>query len=135
MKITFFSIFLILSYVLACISLLFWALSIRPNLYTLVLISCGIFGLCSFALIAVVFELAAEMTYPVSEGTSTGFLWMSGQIQAIFFIFIADAFEDITKVCWLYFAFACCAAISSFGIKTRYLRLEAEGELKELNEK
>ena len=98
-------------------------------MYALVLIACGIVGLFSFCLIAVVFELAAEMTYPVAEGTSTGFLWMSGQIQAIFFIFIADAFENIQNVCWLYMAFACVAAISSFFIKAKYLRLEAERKL------
>ena len=98
-------------------------------MYSLLLVTCGIVGFFSFAIIAVVFEFAAEMTYPVAEGTTTGFLWLSAQIQAIFFIFIADAFPDITQVCWLYFASVAFATTTTMFIKTKYLRIAAEKQL------
>ena len=98
-------------------------------MYALLVVTNGIVGLFSFVIIAVVFEFAAEMTYPVAEGTTTGFLWLSAQIQAIFFIFIADAFHEIAQVCWLYFVSMAFATITTMFIKTKYLRIEAEKQL------
>ena len=40
------------------------------------------------------FQYGAEVTYPISEGTSNGFLLMVGQISGIAMIFGMDAFKD-----------------------------------------
>ena len=40
------------------------------------------------------FQYGAEVTYPVSEGTSNGFLLLMGQISGIAMIFGMDAFKD-----------------------------------------
>ncbi len=40
------------------------------------------------------FQYGAEITYPVSEGTSNGFLLLMGQISGIAMIFGMDAFKD-----------------------------------------
>jgi FLVCR family MFS transporter 7 len=84
----------IIGYMLALVMFLFFTLSIRPNLSALIIVSCAALGGTAFSLIAVSFELAAELTYPVAEGTSAGFLWMSGQLWAIVMIFSASGFDD-----------------------------------------
>ena len=52
--------------------------------YGFFLLSCGPIG----------FQYGAEITYPVSEGTSNGFLILMGQISGIAFIFGRDLFKS-----------------------------------------
>nr|XP_006819539.1 PREDICTED: major facilitator superfamily domain-containing protein 7-a-like [Saccoglossus kowalevskii] len=48
-------------------------------------------GFFAFSLIPVCFELGVECTYPVSEGTSAGFIYISGQIQGIILVIVMQA--------------------------------------------
>jgi len=41
------------------------------------------------------FQYGAEITYPVSEGTSNGFLLLAGQISGIAMIFGMDSFKSV----------------------------------------
>ncbi|ESO99043.1 hypothetical protein LOTGIDRAFT_53741, partial [Lottia gigantea] len=48
------------------------------------------FGFFGFALYPVCMEMAVEITYPVAEATSSGFLFISGQIQGVVLILVAQ---------------------------------------------
>ncbi|EDV19708.1 uncharacterized protein TRIADDRAFT_32990 [Trichoplax adhaerens] len=50
-----------------------------------------LFGAFAFGLLPVGLELAVECTYPVAEATSSGLLWMSGQIFGIICIVSSQA--------------------------------------------
>jgi len=62
--------------------------------YTLLLVSGTVFGFFLLSSGPIGFQYGAEVTYPVSEGTSNGFLLMMGQVSGIAFIFGMDAFKD-----------------------------------------
>jgi len=61
--------------------------------YPLLLISGTLFGFFLLSSGPIGFQYGAEVTYPVSEGTSNGFLLMMGQVSGIAFIFGMDAFK------------------------------------------
>lgn len=61
--------------------------------YPLLLISGTVFGFFLLSSGPIGFQYGAEVTYPVSEGTSNGFLLMMGQVSGIAFIFGMDAFK------------------------------------------
>ncbi|XP_078269204.1 solute carrier family 49 member A3 isoform X2 [Rhinoraja longicauda] len=70
---------------LACIGFaLVSRLSGQPFLLALV---CSLFGLFGFSIYPVGMELGVECSYPVGEGTSTGLIFVSGQLQGALFIF------------------------------------------------
>ncbi|KAJ8025986.1 Solute carrier family 49 member A3 [Holothuria leucospilota] len=50
-----------------------------------------LFGMFGLALFPIALELGVECTYPVKEGTSSGLLQISGQLQGIILILIAQA--------------------------------------------
>jgi sugar phosphate permease len=62
--------------------------------YMLVLISGMAFGFFLLSSGPIGFQYGAEITYPVSEGTSNGFLMLAGQISGILFIFGMDSFKS-----------------------------------------
>jgi cyanate permease len=62
----------------------YWVLMFSGALLGFFLLSSGPIG----------FQYGAEVTYPVSEGTSNGFLLLMGQISGIAMIFGMDAFKD-----------------------------------------
>jgi len=62
--------------------------------YTLILISGIAFGFFLLSSGPIGFQYGAEITYPVSEGTSNGFLMLMGQISGIAFIFGMDSFKS-----------------------------------------
>jgi sugar phosphate permease len=62
--------------------------------YFLVLMSGMAFGFFLLSSGPVGFQYGAEITYPVSEGTSNGFLLLAGQISGILFIFGMDRFKS-----------------------------------------
>jgi sugar phosphate permease len=62
--------------------------------YIMVLISGMAFGFFLLSSGPVGFQYGAEITYPVSEGTSNGFLLLAGQISGILFIFGMDSFKS-----------------------------------------
>ena len=62
--------------------------------YFLVLMSGMAFGFFLLSSGPIGFQYGAEITYPVSEGTSNGFLLLAGQISGILFIFGMDSFKS-----------------------------------------
>lgn len=62
--------------------------------YPLLLASGAVFGFFLLSSGPIGFQYGAEVTYPVSEGTSNGFLLLMGQVSGIAFIFGMDSFKD-----------------------------------------
>jgi sugar phosphate permease len=62
--------------------------------YWLLLASGAAFGFFLLSSGPIGFQYGAEVTYPVSEGTSNGFLLLMGQISGIAFIFGMDIFKS-----------------------------------------
>jgi Na+/melibiose symporter-like transporter len=61
--------------------------------YPLLLISGAGFGFFLLSSGPIGFQYGAEITYPISEGTSNGFLILMGQASGILFIFAMDSFK------------------------------------------
>ena len=61
--------------------------------YPLLLISGAAFGFFLLSSGPIGFQYGAEITYPISEGTSNGFLILMGQVSGIMFIFAMDSFK------------------------------------------
>jgi cyanate permease len=62
--------------------------------YGLLLFSAAAFGFFLLSSGPIGFQYGAEATFPVSEGTSNGFLLLMGQISGIAFIFGMDSFKS-----------------------------------------
>jgi cyanate permease len=62
--------------------------------YGLLLFSAASFGFFLLSSGPIGFQYGAEATFPVSEGTSNGFLLLMGQISGIAFIFGMDSFKS-----------------------------------------
>jgi len=62
--------------------------------YPLLLASGAVFGFFLLSSGPIGFQYGAEVTFPVSEGTSNGFLLLMGQVSGIAFIFGMDGFKD-----------------------------------------
>jgi sugar phosphate permease len=75
----------------AAISLI--GITVATN-YTMVLISGMAFGFFLLSSGPIGFQYGAEITYPISEGTSNGFLLLAGQISGILFIFGMNGFKS-----------------------------------------
>lgn len=61
--------------------------------YALLLVSAAAFGFFLLSSGPIGFQYGAEVTFPVSEGTSNGFLLLMGQVSGIAFIFGMDWFK------------------------------------------
>ncbi|KAJ8025845.1 Solute carrier family 49 member A3 [Holothuria leucospilota] len=80
------------SFTLAVIFIcLFYMASQLENQNVLVAVSMAGFGFFGFANLPVSYELGVETTYPIAEGTSGGFLAMSGQIQGIIMVLVGQS--------------------------------------------
>ncbi|XP_056456727.1 solute carrier family 49 member A3 [Gadus chalcogrammus] len=66
---------------LACIA--FAVVSQMRQQEVAVAAACSLFGLFGFAIYPVAMELCVECTYPVGEATSTGLIFVSGQVQSV----------------------------------------------------
>jgi cyanate permease len=62
--------------------------------YAVLLTSGAVFGFFLLSSGPIGFQYGAEITFPVSEGTSNGFLLLMGQIAGIAFIFGMDSFKS-----------------------------------------
>ena len=62
--------------------------------YFILLASGMVFGFFLLSSGPIGFQYGAEITYPVSEGTSNGFLLLMGQVSGIAFIFGMDSFKS-----------------------------------------
>ncbi|KAM8961882.1 solute carrier family 49 member A3 [Pelodytes ibericus] len=63
------------------------------NQTLLLAIVCSLFGFFGFAVYPIAMELAVECSYPIGEGTSTGLIFISGQVQGLIYMLI---FQSIT---------------------------------------
>ncbi|ORE06943.1 MFS general substrate transporter [Rhizopus microsporus var. microsporus] len=62
-----------------------------PNAFPIVLLTCIINGFFCYALFPIYFELAAEITYPVSESISSCIMWAAMTIALLIFSIAIDA--------------------------------------------
>lgn len=62
--------------------------------YFILLMSGTAFGFFLLSSGPIGFQYGAEITYPISEGTSNGFLLLAGQLSGILFIFGMDSFKS-----------------------------------------
>ncbi|XP_068596745.1 solute carrier family 49 member A3 [Brachionichthys hirsutus] len=126
---------------LACIA--FSVVSQFPQQKVAVAIVSSLFGLFGFSAYPVAMELSVECSYPVGEATSSGLVFVSGQVQSLLYIVLLQALAtplaDVPlstcgnaalswRVPMMVFAglwsfFTCCFVIF---FNTRYRRLEAE---------
>ncbi|PVD29614.1 hypothetical protein C0Q70_08869 [Pomacea canaliculata] len=74
--------------VLACI--VFTEISRYRDLEIPIAVSIGVFGFFGFGAYPVSMEMAVEVTYPVAEATSSGLLYVSGQIQSLVYMLAAQ---------------------------------------------
>jgi sugar phosphate permease len=68
-------------------------LTISTN-YFFLLLSGAAFGFFLLSSGPIGFQYGAEITFPISEGTSNGFLLLAGQVSGILFIFGMDGFKS-----------------------------------------
>ena len=130
--------FLILKtfFVLSLVAIMSVILVIRPNQKILVAIFFGILGFAMLPLLPVTFECAIELTYPIHEDISIGFLMSAGQITGIGFIlglqYLINAqptYSGSYKFVNTYIFITCFAFFFCLGIlflKGQFLRLNAE---------
>jgi cyanate permease len=90
--------------------------------YWLMMFSGAILGFFLLSSGPIGFQYGAEITYPISEGTSNGFLLLMGQISGIAMIFGMDAFKDpttrsMTKPMIFLLCLMALAVIASFRMK------------------
>ncbi|ORE15919.1 MFS general substrate transporter [Rhizopus microsporus] len=62
-----------------------------PNAFPIVLLTCIINGFFCYALFPIYFELAAEITYPVSESISSCIMWAAMTVALLIFSIAIDA--------------------------------------------
>ena len=126
------TIFIIISLAGATISLVgitfateYWLLLVSGTAFGFFLLSSGPVG----------FQYGAEITYPVSEGTSNGFLILMGQISGIAFIFGMDSFKSpatgsMTKPLVLLTGFMVLSFLAALRLKeSTFLNKPAEDNL------
>ncbi|XP_038064524.1 solute carrier family 49 member A3-like isoform X1 [Patiria miniata] len=68
----------------------FCSLACYRGLDVYVAVTAGVFGTFGFGAYPVIMELGVETTFPVSEATTTGFLFMAGQVQGILGILLSQ---------------------------------------------
>eukprot|EP01136_Pigoraptor_vietnamica_P017044 Opistho-1_new@61670 len=93
--------------------------------------SCALMGVCCFSILPVCLELSVECTYPISEGTSAGFLWMAGQVFGVAFIFAMNGLksgptEDMDHSNWFMVGMAGIAMIAALLFNGNYHRVDHE---------
>lgn len=81
-------------FTLALGATIFFSCVARPDQAGAVAVSLALFGFSGFGILPAALELSVELTYPVSEGTSAGFMWMSGQVFGIILTFICGAMKN-----------------------------------------
>lgn len=89
--------------------------------YLMLLTSGAILGFFLLSSGPIGFQYGAEITWPVSEGTSNGFLLLSGQISGIAFIFAMDSFKSqngsMTRSMVVLIILMVCSILMSFMLK------------------
>ena len=88
--------------------------------YILLLVSAAAFGFFLLSSGPIGFQYGAEVTFPVSEGTSNGFLLLMGQVSGIAFIFSMDGFKSpVTGSMTIPLSVLCVLMLISFMLSAR----------------
>lgn len=88
--------------------------------YTLLLVSAAAFGFFLLSSGPIGFQYGAEVTFPVSEGTSNGFLLLMGQVSGIAFIFGMDWFKSpVTGSMTIPLSVLCLLMLISYFLSSR----------------
>jgi cyanate permease len=88
--------------------------------YTLLLVFAATFGYFLLSSGPIGFQYGAEVTFPVSEGTSNGFLLLMGQVSGIAFIFGMDWFKSpVTGSMTIPLSVLCVLMLVSFLLSAR----------------
>ncbi|KAL8587046.1 hypothetical protein ACOMHN_023436 [Nucella lapillus] len=78
-------------YVVALMAgIIFTEISRYRNNEIAIAVAVGVFGFFGFGAYPVCMEMAVEITYPVAEATSSGLLFISGQIQGLVYMLVAQ---------------------------------------------
>nr|CAB3263800.1 major facilitator superfamily domain-containing protein 7-like [Phallusia mammillata] len=81
-----------LGFLIAVLALVAFAiLHNRPNQWVAIAVACGVFGFFGIPVYPIGNELAVETTYPVGEATSSGVVFMSGQLQGIILVLVLQS--------------------------------------------
>ncbi|XP_019410760.1 PREDICTED: major facilitator superfamily domain-containing protein 7 [Crocodylus porosus] len=75
----------------ALASIVFAVMTNFRNQTILLALSCSLFGFFGFSVYPVAMELAVECSFPVGEGTSSGLIFVSGQIQGVIMMKLMQA--------------------------------------------
>ncbi|CAK8678000.1 solute carrier family 49 member A3-like isoform X2 [Clavelina lepadiformis] len=79
-------------YALAVVALIVFAvMHNQANQWVVLTCMCGLFGFFSLPVYPIGNELAVETTYPVGEATSSGIVFMSGQLQGLILILLLQS--------------------------------------------
>eukprot|EP00730_Choanoeca_flexa_P013395 TRINITY_DN5270_c0_g1_i1.p1 TRINITY_DN5270_c0_g1~~TRINITY_DN5270_c0_g1_i1.p1 ORF type:complete len:461 (+),score=85.98 TRINITY_DN5270_c0_g1_i1:122-1504(+) len=138
------------AFVLAGGAVLMLIFADKPGNFPLMMVACCLLGMAAFAGLPTGLELCVEITYPINEGVSTGFIWIFSQALGVVLILSTNAlkgekvyYDDdgrqvdpsatsgheyyrYPKALYMLAAITGVAAIAIMLIKTRYKRLEAE---------
>jgi cyanate permease len=88
--------------------------------YALLLVSAAAFGFFLLSSGPIGFQYGAEVTFPVSEGTSNGFLLLMGQVSGIAFIFGMDWFKSpVTGSMTIPLSVLCLLMLISYFLSSR----------------
>eukprot|EP00053_Salpingoeca_punica_P019830 m.203080 g.203080 ORF g.203080 m.203080 type:complete len:454 (-) comp17732_c0_seq2:334-1695(-) len=138
----------------ATASFMMFVLVNKPGNFGLLLTASGLTGFFAFGILPVALELSVECSYPVSEGSSAGYLWLNGQALGIVTTFSMNAFADhakknyypdpedktqmkgyadMTDASWFMVACAAVSTLLILGFTSEYRRRIAESSIK-LNE-
>eukprot|EP00035_Acanthoeca_spectabilis_P036316 m.38900 g.38900 ORF g.38900 m.38900 type:complete len:476 (-) comp7894_c0_seq1:1441-2868(-) len=129
----------------------------EPNQLHVIMGVTAVMGFFCFALLPVALELGVEITYPTPEATSSGFLWLSGQVFGITFTLVMNSLkgkwlvhkpvplgpnasnstlgcdggsepQTMEGACWFMVGAGLLATVFALPLYTRYVRLEIERE-------
>eukprot|EP00052_Salpingoeca_macrocollata_P015541 m.123941 g.123941 ORF g.123941 m.123941 type:complete len:460 (-) comp19723_c0_seq1:1765-3144(-) len=82
---------------LACCSLYAFTYVLTLGSFAAAAVMAGVLGFFTFGILPVALELGVECTYPVSAGSSAGFLWLAGQALGIPLLLGCSAYAEQGK--------------------------------------
>ena len=103
------------------------AVALREDQRWRVWVAISVAGACRTGLVPLLYEVAAELTYPVPEGTSAGLIVIAEHASLIVTLFAAQrvSLAAITCACWLGLALS---AVLLLAVRLAYKRADAEAK-------
>ncbi|KAJ3146186.1 hypothetical protein HK101_002361 [Irineochytrium annulatum] len=113
--------------------ILFIVATMAPGREIMLYLASAFIGVGGFPSIPIALELGVECTFPIAAGTTSGLLWIGGQIMGLPLLLISDALRDpqgglrnaMYLMLFAFLAAAVCAQFYKAG--NRRVLLEAEG--------